>query len=109
MTDTNSIWQEAQREARAQTIATERVIPIRSPISDAPLTDEQQFTIALQSTLWGIANMQMLRDKVNVDADRFELIDEAETGLRALTATFRGRVGTRTVLEKLAGMFGRAP
>jgi hypothetical protein len=101
--DTESMWEEAAREARAEVIANQRVVSLRSEISDLSLMPDQRRTIVQQSLERAVMQLEILGDDIG-DADIIARLDEIETRLTRRRFALRMRLG----LVHLSGMFGRA-
>jgi hypothetical protein len=101
MIDLASMWDQAILNARAQAIATERVVPLRSDISSPiPLTPAQHRVIALQSLERAAMQLEMLGD----DAADEEIARFLGAVIRRL---MRRMLAYRLGLVSLAGKFGR--
>jgi hypothetical protein len=99
MTDINTLWEEALREARAEVIARHRVVMLHHDT-----TDRERSIIAAQSLDMAIRQLEALCEVGAITRDMEAMIDEAESRLVFLRIKARSKRST----IHLCGQFGRA-
>jgi len=104
MMDTSKAWEEAARETRAQVVATQVVVPLRSELSDTPLTAEQRETILLQCLERAEMQLEILGDDI-ASKELVARLNEHDTRLKRRLFALNMRLG----LVHLVGVMGRAP
>lgn len=102
--NTSALFDEAARQARAETIARETVVALRSDVSGPGLTLEQRRKSIVQTLERAVMQLEIAGDTI-ADAEMDEFIGEIEARLALRHRSVRERLE----LVPLAGEMGRAP